>query len=149
MRLTSIILALLLSALLIGLSLTFMGDIVGESSKEAEVTKALKQADSIKEAVNLYRIKNKGHLPLVNDGLISIVDLQTLSSDGYLKTKMTGWKVDSKMNFFGTTGKTVNENACLAVNKRAGFESETIPSCETAKATMEDGPYFCCDNGAS
>jgi hypothetical protein len=147
MSLPSIIIGILLSAVALGIGATFWGDTFNEGAAAANASELLKQSEEIKESLALYRVKNKGTFPTMEDGSgNTVIDLQVLVDQDYLKQIPEQWQASGQVSLTETDSEKVNDMTCLYVNRNAGYESETVPSCSALPSALTGSSFYCCDD---
>lgn len=122
--------AIALAAILAIAGLFYGGDRLLGSRDDASAAEILNGASQITAAVDLYRTRNSGNLP---------VDVKELVTEGYLAGLPDGdWAfVDG-----GVERSDLTDTQCAAVNKRVTSDP-AIPSCGAVPAGFSSG---CCTN---
>lgn len=144
MGLPQVIIAILLGVVLLAMNSDFLGDVFAGGAAEASAGELLKQSEEIKEGINTYRALNSGALPVTYNGSGDpVINMQTLVDEGLLDAVPPSWEATGLL--VSSDPDMVTEGACLAVNKKAGYDSDTVPSCGALPPALTDVSYYCCD----
>lgn len=144
MGLPQIIIAILLGVVLLAMNSDYLGDVFTGGSAEAAAGELLKQSEEIKDSVNTYRALNSGALPVAFNGAGDpVIDMQALVDNGLLSGVPPNWEARGLL--VSTDPRKVTEKACLVVNRKAGYDSPTVPSCSALPTQLTDVAYYCCD----
>lgn len=117
-------------------TLYYGGESFMKGHREADNARIIQEGAQISGAFELYKTDNNGDLPAGTAAQIQ----QQLLDKGYLKS-WPGAKWDLKTDY--AVREVASVEQCVALNKKMGYTSATVPSC-SAMASTFPGKTLCC-----
>lgn len=146
MNLTNVIIGILLSALAVGISVTFYGSVFSEGSAQATASKLASQGQQIVDSASTFAAMNAGQRPADMDDLLEGgVFLSAAPTTGI---ESVVWEYNAA-NHMAVTTTGISDTVCQKAYENAGgMDEEATYPADLAAARSGDFMYGCFGTGS-
>jgi hypothetical protein len=120
--LITVLIAIVLVTVLALSTIYFGGNAFRQGGDKAQVAQLLNESEQVRAALTIYEATHDA----------KATSMQELIDSKALTAAPTGWQLGDGFTF----NSSITEAVCLGANARAGFDSSTVPACDTADSAV-------------